>query len=54
MKYRHSRNRSWEVQWCKRNFLSMRILNDVSDLMEDITKRLAGCNIKPTRSLLTQ
>ena len=47
--YRDQRNS--EVQWCKRNFLSKKVLNDVAELVGELTKRLSSFNIKPTRSL---
>ncbi len=53
-RYRYSRERNWEAQWCKRNFLNKKTLNDVSDLVKELTKRLARFNIKPTRSLHTK
>lgn len=43
--------RNWEDQWCKRNFLKRKVLQEVSELITELTKRLAGFNIKPSRSL---
>ena len=50
---RYSHMRDWEQSWCKRNFLSRRTLNEVAELVTELTKRLANFNIKPTRNLNT-
>ena len=50
-RYRYSRERNWESHWCKRNFLNKKVLNDVADLVKELTRRLATFNITPTRGL---
>ena len=50
-KHRFSQARNSELQWCKRNFLNKRILQEVSELVAELTKRLSFFNIKPSQSL---
>ena len=42
------RVRQWEKAWSKRHNLNAAILNEVSDLVRELKKRLAMFNIEPT------
>ena len=41
-----------ELSWCKRNLISLIAINQVAELVKELTSRLARFNIKPLRRLI--
>ena len=47
-------SRSEELSWCKRNLISLVGINQVAELVKELTARLARFNIRPLRKLISR
>ena len=45
-------SRSEELSWCRRNLISLVGINQVAELVKELTARLARFNIRPLRKLI--
>ena len=45
-------SRTEELSWCKRNLISLIGINQVAELVKELTARLARFNIRPLRKLI--
>ena len=45
-------SRMEELSWCKRNLVNIIAINQVAELVKELTARLARFNIKPLRRLI--
>ena len=45
-------SRMEELSWCRRNLINIIGINQVAELVKELTSRLARFNIKPTRRFI--